>query len=225
MDRWSSLNDYVGRMKPDQKKIYYIIGDDDRSVTYSPHLDVVRHYDYEVLAMTDPIDAFMLVRLNEYEGFEVVNVANADLKLPEKVSDTETSDSGEEAEGESINNLIERVKSILGERVADVRTTDRLSQSPARLVDPEDAPNQEMQRVYRMLERDYEIPKKVLELNPGHIIVRRLSEIPEEDELSRALIEQLYENALLIEGLHPDPAGMIKRLHKIMEAALEHPNE
>jgi len=218
-DKWSGLDDYVGRMKPDQKKIYYIMGDDDRSVLYSPHLDVIRHYGYEALLMTDPVDAFMLVRLNKYKDFELNNVATADLAMPKDEEGKEEEAKPAVSEAESAE-LLERFKAQLGERVTDVRLTDRLSDSPARLVDPAGAPNQEMQRVYRLLDRDFEVPKKVLELNPHHAILVRLSALPADDARSALVIEQIYEDALLIEGLHPDPASMIARIQRLIEAAL-----
>jgi molecular chaperone HtpG len=89
------------------------------------------------------------------------------------------------------------------------------------LVDPEGAPNQEMQRVYRLLDRQYEVPKKILELNPRHSLLLRLQYVTDENELIDAIIEQIYEDALLIEGLHPEPASMIQRIQKLMEAALD----
>jgi molecular chaperone HtpG len=218
-DQWSSLDDYVQSMKPDQKDIYYIMGDDDRSVLYSPHLDVVRHYDYPVLMMTDPVDAFMLVRLTQYKEHPLKNVAVADLALPEgeKTEEEEARPAVAEADYAT---LLERFKHQLGERITDARMTERLSDSPARLVDPEGSPNQEMQRVYRLLNRDFEAPKKVLELNPRHPILVRLNSLPAEDARNELIIEQVYEDALLIEGLHPDPASMIARIQKLMEAAL-----
>jgi molecular chaperone HtpG len=78
-----------------------------------------------------------------------------------------------------------------------------------------------MQRVYRMLNKDFQAPKKVLELNPRHPILERLSELPPDNPLAPVVIEQVYEDALLIEGLHPDPASMIARIQKLIEAALE----
>lgn len=81
-DKLSSLDDYVKRMKTDQPAIYYILGDDERSILYSPHLDIVRKHEYEVLLLTDPLDSFMLVRLKEFQSHPLTNIANADLKLP-----------------------------------------------------------------------------------------------------------------------------------------------
>jgi molecular chaperone HtpG len=219
-DQWSSLDDYLGRIKPEQKEIYYILGDDERSVVYSPHLDMLKKYGLEVLLLTEPIDPFMVVRLAKYKDFPLMNVSSPDLKLPaiEKEPKAETAPALDPNEWIT---LIERFKSQLGEKVADVRMTDRLSGSPSRLVDPEGVPNQEMQRVYRLLKEDFEIPKKVLELNPQHPILLQLNTLPADVELGHLIIEQIYENALLIEGLHPDPAGMIDRIQKIIQAAIK----
>lgn len=139
-DQWSSLDAYVSRMKPGQSDIYYILGDDQRSVQYSPHLDVVRRYDYDVLTLTDPLDAFMLARLNQYQDKPLVNVATADLKLPE--GEAKPEEAKPALPVEDYAPLIDRFKQQLGDRVTDVRMTDRLTDSPARLVDPAGAPNQ-----------------------------------------------------------------------------------
>jgi molecular chaperone HtpG len=218
LDQWVSLEDYVQQMKTDQEDIYYIMGDDERSVVYSPHLDAIRHFGYEALIMTDPVDAFMLARLDKYQDHPFRNVATADLVLPE--NEQPKGETGPTLAEEDHARLLERFKTLLGERVADVRMTGRLSESPARLVDPEGAMNPELQRVYRLLNREYEVPKKILELNPHHPILARLNGLPENDPRCSLVIEQIYEDALLIEGLHPDPASMISRIQKLIEAAL-----
>ena len=218
IDEWSSLDDYIQRMKTDQKHIYYIMGDDEHSLVYSPHLDVVRHHEYEVLLLTDPLDAFMLMRLTKYQDYALSNVATADLDLPkEEGKSTENVD----LPPDNLVDLIQHFKDQLGDRVTDVRITQRLSDSPARLVDPQGVPAQEIQRVYHLLKQDIEVPKKILEINPQHKILVSLNALPRDDPRSTLIIEQIYENALLIEGLHTDPASMITRIQKIMEAALE----
>ena len=219
-DQWLSLDEYLQAMPPEQEHIYYLLGDDERSVLYSPHLDLLRRHNFPVLLMTDPVDAFMLTRLNKYKDFELKNVAAADLDLPETQPPAESPEAAVALSPEASASLVERFKTALGEQVSDVRTTSRLSDSPARLVDPEGAPNQELQRVYRLLQRDFPAPKKVLELNPAHPILIRLSALPADDPRCTLVIEQIFEDALLIEGLHPDPASMIARIQKIMEAAL-----
>jgi molecular chaperone HtpG len=109
----------------------------------------------------------------------------------------------------------------LGDRVESVRTTHRLSDSPARLVDPEGAPEQSVQRVYRMMDKNFEIPKKVLELNPNHKIILGLTKLPEGDPRFNLVAEQIYENTLLIEGLHPDPVSMVGRIQDLIAKTLD----
>ncbi len=219
-DNWTSLDDYLGRMKPDQQDIYYILGDDGHSTLYSPHLDIFKKQGLEVLLLTDPVDPFVVVRLAKYKEHNLVNVSSPDVKLPaaEKVAEAEEAPALDPTTWIS---LIERFKAELGEKVADVRMTDRLSGSPARLVDPEGALNQELQRVYRLLKEEVQSPKKILELNPRHPILVQLNGLPAEVELSQMIIDQIYEDALLIEGMHPDPAGMIERIQKIIQAAIK----
>jgi molecular chaperone HtpG len=101
-----------------------------------------------------------------------------------------------------------------------VRVTTLLSDAPARLVDPQGAMQPEMQRVYRILNKDYEAPQKILELNLQHPLLQRLNSLDASDPLNALVIEQIYEDTLLIEGLHPDPASMVTRIQKILEAAL-----
>ena len=219
-DEWSSLDDYLERMPPDQKDIYYLLGDDPRSLRYSPHLDIVRGKGYEVLLLTDPLDSFVLVRLNKYKDYPLTNLASSDLSMPEGQGEA-ASDQAETQEFASYKPLIERFKGQLGEKVSEVRLTNRLSDAPARLVDPQGALNQEMQRVYRLLNKEYQVPLKVLEINPRHPILARLNSLPVDDPRTALIIDQLFEDALLIEGLHPDPASMINRIQKLMESALE----
>jgi molecular chaperone HtpG len=217
-ETWSSLAEYAGRMKEDQKEIYYIVGDDAKSVLRSPHLDTFNDLGLEVLLLTEPMDSFLLMGLRAYKEFALKNAAQADIQPAEK--------SGQDADGERIpdddfNLLVERFKDVLGEQVTDVRTSQRLSQSLARLVDPEGSPNPEMQRVYKYLGKEYEVPKKILELNPAHPLLKNLLKLGADTELGQAIIEQVYDSALLVEGLHPDPSSLAPRIQQIMEAALE----
>lgn len=218
-DSWSSLADYVGRMQEDQEAIYYIMGDDDRSVRYSPHLDVVSRHGYEVLLLSEPVDAFMIMRLMKYQDHKLENLASPTLQLPERAQEAGEEPTVESPVGDQ-QALVERFKACLGERVGDVQLTERLSEAPARLVNPSGALAAEMQRVYRLLERDFESPKKILEINPRHPILTGLASLEAENPLSNLLIEQIYEDALLIEGMHPDPASMVQRIQRLMEATL-----
>ncbi len=220
LQEWSSLEDIVARMKPGQDKLYYIMGEDDRSITYNPHLDLFRKQSVEVIVLTDPMDSFMLLRLTKFKDFELVNAAAANTELP-KNDTPEEAETAPDIKTEDLAALIGRFKTVLGDRVTDVRSTTHLTDSPARLVDPDGVPDQPLQRVYRLLGKEYETPKKVLEINPHHPILARMSALGEEDPRPAMVIEQLYEDALLVEGLHPDPAGMIGRIQDLMQKALD----
>jgi len=223
-DQWSSLDDYLEHMKPGQDKIYYILGDDESSVSRSPHLDYFQTHCFEVLTLTDPVDSFMLLGLREYKEFPLQNVAASDLVLPEVTEEGEKCLDEEEKEtlnDEGIEKLLGRFQEVLGDRVEEVRVTDRLTNSVARLVDAKGSLGQEMQRVYRMMDREYQIPKKILEINPSHIILKRISDLQEDDPLVPLIVEQIFDSTLLIEGLHPDPAAMIPRVQKLIETVLD----
>ncbi len=218
-DTWSSLNDYIGRMKAGQKSIYYVLGDDPRSIFRSPHLDYFNGHGYEVITMAEAIDSFMILGLNTFEGFALKNVASADL--PDEVDvPQEEKTSEKESVTSEYEELINRFKTQLGDNVTDIRVSKRLSDSVARLVDPEGGMNQEMQRVFRMLGQNVEIPKKVLEINPNHPILKKVMAMNENSDMSNTVIDLIFQNALLIEGLHPDPASIIPLTQKLMEAAL-----
>ncbi len=217
-ETWTSLPDYVSRMPEGQDAIYYILGDDAQSIQRSPHLDYFRKNGYEVLLFSDPVDPFMMQNASEFDGKAFKNVAAADTELPEANANASDEAQEEALEDASMAEVIVRFKTQLADKVEDVRTTARLSDSPARLVDPEGAMNQEMQRMYRMMERDFEAPKKILELNPSHAIVKKIAALPNSAAMLSLMIEQVYDNALLIEGLHPDPASMIARIQQLMQA-------
>ena len=217
-ETWSSLEEYVSRMKEGQKEIYYIVGDDSKSVLRSPHLDYFHSQGTEVLLLTDPMDSFMLMGLHKYKEFELKNVAQADVDTTQKPKDQPEV---EKIADTDFNSLVEHFKTVLGERVADVRASTRLYQSVARLADADASVNADLQRVYKYLGKEYEIPKKVLELNPSHTILKDLLKLDTNSELQNIIIEQIYDSALLVEGSHPDPSSMASRVQQIMEAALK----
>lgn len=215
---WTSLDEYLERADAEQKEIYYFLGEDPSAVRYSPHMDSFRKAEIEVLVLADPVDPFMLLRLKAYQDHPLVNVADADLpKVETEEAETEIPALDQDA----AKDLVSRFKSLLGDRVSEVRTTDRLSDSPARLVDPEGAPDQSVQRVYRMMDKKFELPKKVLELNPRHQIMTGLADLPEGDPKFALIAEQIYENTLLIEGIHPNPVSMVGRIQDLIASALD----
>ena len=165
----------------------------------------------------------MLMGLTEFNGKPLKNVDDAGLNLPEN-DKAETPADQTDIPNDDFQKLVSRIKETLGERVEDVRESKTLTDSPIRLVNPPNAMNANMQRVQRLLDKEFKIPKKILELNRHNSLVGNLSNRlarNESDKLLNPLIEQLYENALVTEGIHPNPAEMIPRLQAIMEAAAQ----
>ncbi len=219
-DTYSSLDEYVNRMQPEQKKLYYLLGSDERSAARSPHLDPFRKAGIEVMLFTDPIDSFMLLSARHYGEYELANAA-AETPEPGEQAAAEEGQTQPSLNAEESASLVQRFQEQLGERVSGVRVSETLVESPARLVDASGAPGPELERVYRLLDRKFDAPAKTLEINPRHPILRRLAAQPAISPVAALIMEQIYEDALLIEGEHPDPAGMVERIQKLMEAALE----
>ena len=215
---WHSLSDYLEDAGEEQKEIYYFLGEEAGAVKYSPHMEAFRKAGIPVLVMADPVDPFMLLRLKEYEGHPLVNVADAE---PPKKGAPEEEPELPAIDEDTVLDLVSRVRSVLVDKVSDVRTTDRLSDSPARLVDPEGAPDQSVQRVYQMMDKSFKLPKKVLEINPRHPIMVALGELPEDDSRFSLITEQVFEDALLVEGLHPDPVSMVGRIQELIKRTLD----
>ncbi len=217
-----SLAQYTARMKADQSEIYYILGDNFEIISRSPHLEYFKKHEIEVLYMTDPMDSFMLIGLRDYSGKPLKNIDDAGLNLPESDKAEDSQKAEEAIPGDQFKSFISRCKNTLGSRVEDVRESKILTDSPCRLVNPPNALNTNMQRVQRLLDKDFQVPKKILELNRHNLLVQNISArlaADSQDSLLDPLIEQLFENALVIEGIHPNPADMIPRMQRLMEAA------
>ena len=219
-EEWFSLDDYVSRMQEEQKEIYYLLGDSYDVVNRSAHLEYFNKHKLEVLYLTDPMDSFMLMGLQEYQDKVLKNIDDADLNLPSDPE--EPADDQDSLSQDAFQSLLARVKSLLADKVEDVRESKVLRDSPCRLSSPAGGAAANMQRAQRLLGQDSSVPKKILELNRHSEMVRDLAqrlEANSSDPLIDPLIEQLYENELLMEGLHPNPAEMIPRIQRLMAAA------
>jgi molecular chaperone HtpG len=218
-----SLDSYLERMSGDQQAIFYILGDDRSSVAHSPHLDYFRTYDVEVLYLLDPLDGFVMQALKEYKGTPFGNVDDPSLELPKAEQEAEGETSAEPGVAQAdFDQLTKRFRDVLGERVTEVRESKHLTDSPCRLVSPESGPERELQRVRRLLERDFETPAKILEINRRHPLIQNLASLIATDPDAHVIndtMEQLFENLLLLEGLHPNPAHMVPRIQALLEVA------
>ena len=218
-----SLDDYVERMSENQDDIYYVVADDYNSGSRSPHLDVFRQRGIEVLYFTHPVDAMLPMGMIDFKGHKLVSVDSADLDVGDVGDVSEAEETAREAlEADSFVSLAERVKATLGGRVSDVRESKALVDSPARLVSEDESNSRYMFRINRLLDKDYELPVKTLELNPRHPLMHNLSTLITtggEVGLIDAVVEQVFESALLQDGIHPDPSSMADRLTLLMQAA------
>ncbi len=220
-----SLQQYRERMIEGQNAIYYVLAADAESARRSPHLDALKARGVEALLLSDLIDGFMLQSLTEYDGLKLVSAGDAELELPGQPDEPQAETA---LDDEVFERLATRIKQQLGERVTEVRASKLLTSSPARLLPGEGGAAREMQRVQRILGREYDIPPAIFELNPGHPLVTGLSGLSDErpdNPMFGLIVEQLYDSALLLDGLHPNPAGMVPRIQQLMEGALRSGNE
>ncbi|NNJ12688.1 molecular chaperone HtpG [Chloroflexales bacterium ZM16-3] len=212
-----TLADYKGRIVEGQTEIYYVMGGSLEAARTSPHLDPFTARGIEVLLFGELMDGFMLSGLREFEGMKLRNVDEADIELPGEVDAPEGSLSDEE-----FAQLAGSFAAALGEEVKEIRASKVLRDSPARLVSDDDGPGREMQRIQQMLGRESEPLPRVLELNPSHPLITSLARraaADQADPIIAAVAEQLYDNALLLEGLHQNPATMVPRIQRLLEAA------
>lgn len=221
-DQWVSLSEYVGRMAENQQDIYYVLGDDFAGAARSPHLDAFRNRGVEVLYFTDPADTIMLMGLSEFKEHKLRAADEADIDLSEIGTAQEQESPAEALAEETFVSVRDKFANVLGERVKEVRESKNLVGSPARLVSADGDPSRNMYRIQRLMDREYQLPVKILELNPRHPLIHNLSGLIATDAdspIAQAVIEQVFETALLQDGIHPDPASMAARLYEIMQAA------
>ena len=217
---WLSLAEYKARMIEGQNEIYYLVGDNMQSITHSPHMDVFRTRGIEVIYLTEPIDSFILSAIPTFDGTPLRSISEGDLNLPTAPEDEAKSAETPELGDSEWEALRAQFTSTLGDRVSDIHESKVLTDSPARLV-AQRGYGPDMERVYKMLNQEYSAPKRALEINRRHPLIAGLSTLNGDSDsaIRSAIIEQIYESALLLEGIHPNPADMVPRIQALMEAA------
>jgi molecular chaperone HtpG len=209
-----SLTDYVARMREGQKAIYYVVADNFLTARNSPHLELLRKKGIEAVLLHDRIDEWMIGYLGEFDGKQLVDVARGDLDLGEL--EDSSSKAELEKQAEAAKDLVERVKKALEARVAEVRVTGRLTESPACLVVGEHDMGVQMRRIMQAAGQQVPESKPILELNPEHPLVRRLDAEADEDRFA-SLATVLFEQAQLASGDQlEDPAAYVQRLNKLL---------
>jgi molecular chaperone HtpG len=209
-----SLAQYVSRMKPGQDKIYYVTAETEAAARSSPHLEVFRRKEVEVLVLPDRVDEWMLSFLSEFDGRQLVSVSRGGLDLG-ALQDTEEKHKVEETAREYAD-LVARIRAALGDRVKEVRVTDRLTDSPSCLVSDEGDISGTLQRMLKQAGQRAPERRPILEINPAHPLVARLKS---ETANTEGWSQLLFDQALLAEGGQlEDPSGFVKRLNEMLLA-------
>jgi len=211
----TSLAEYLGRRKGEQKAIYYLTAETLQAARSSPHLEIFRKKGVEVLLLADRVDEWMLSFLTEFEGTPLASVAKGDLDL-DALDDEQEKEEKKKAQDE-YQGLVQRVKDALGDRVTEVRITLRLTESPACVVVAKDAMSSHLQRLLKASGQETPVQAPILELNPHHPLVQRL-QAP--DAPLETWAPLLLDQAILAEGGQlADPAAFVRRLNAVLLAA------
>ncbi len=216
---FTSLKDYVSRMKPEQTEIYYTLVDSLENAFRNPNMEYFKENNIEVLLLDEPVDALILPYIIDYQGKPLKSIDKANIRIEEK---------GGNGDGypsiELLNKFIDKVKTILGDKVLNVQISNRLVESPATLVASEYAFDQKAEKIFKILDKNFQKSPKIFEINPKHKIIKSLIkkfENEPEDELIDKVIIQLYEQTLLLEGELESPHNFVNRMNEILEQILK----
>ncbi|MBO0755556.1 MAG: molecular chaperone HtpG [Bradyrhizobiaceae bacterium] len=218
---WRSLKDYIGALKHNQTAIYYLAGDDITRLESSPHLEGFRARGVEVLLLTDPVDSFWVTTGPSFDGkpFKSVTQGAADLALIPRLDNKQ--DAAPDTD-KAFASFLAFVKETLGEAVADVRASERLTDSAVCLVAPELGPDRQLERILAGAGRLQSAAKPILEVNPRHDIVVTLASLNEDERaFKQDAAHLLLDEARVLDGERPaDPRMFSDRLARLMRRGL-----
>jgi molecular chaperone HtpG len=214
VEGYTSFAEYLDRKQDDQNFIYYITGTNEDNVRRSPLLEVYREKGIEVLIMDDEIDEIVVPAIGLYKGTELRSVNRSDAT-------EDIIKEGNDERNEQVQPLLMRIKEVLGERVKDVRMSERLTDSPSCIVADGSDPTIQMQHLMKLMGQESEENfRPILEINPGHSIIKKMDSV-EDSELFEDIAWLLLEQAMFIEGAPPkDITAFTRRLNSIMAKAL-----
>jgi molecular chaperone HtpG len=220
--RYVSLKEYTERMALDQKEIYYITGTSRSAVENSPHLEVFKKKEIEVLFMTEPVDEFILSSFGEYDEKSLKSIAQGDIDLGTEEENKIADEQKKEASGK-YKKLIKKVQDSLKDEVKEVRLSDRLTDSASCLVTDDGDMNPQMERIFAAMNQQVPETKRILELNPDHPVIETMNDLFAADKKNPKLAdysELLYDQALLTEGIAiKDPARFARLVTGLMVQA------
>ena len=216
-----SLSDYLERMPEGQKEIYYLNGPNRETIEAGPYLEAFKARDLEVLYTHEPVDDFVLSNMMTYKEKKLVSADQAELELPQLQEEL----SGERLDAEKAGLLAAWLKEVLGDRIGEVKESERLHNSPAMILNQNPLMTSSMQRVMKAMNKDLGLPgmgQIVMEINPRHELIKGLAGLRERDEdFARLAAEQIYDNALIAAGLLEDPRNMVDRMYGILLKAMK----
>jgi len=220
-----SLDKYIERMKKDQKEIYYAVGSSRDAVALDPHLEIFKGKGLEVLYLYDPMDEFVMEALRKYKDFEIKSVEQADVENLNKMDNInedvkEVVDELSNSDKKHFSSLMKKMEEVLGDRVKEVKESDRLKGSPIVLVNPADGMSSTMQKIMNLSGGTVNAPQKIMEVNKDHKLIRNLLKVfkaNDKDEYITDVVEQLYESSLLLEGFLQDPHKLVNRVNSLLE--------
>ena len=207
------LKTYVGRMAPGQTEIYFASGVDIPAIERNPALEIFKKKELEVLYLLDPLDEFALDHLHEFQGKYFKVVESADIAGAAQPGEADTEHL------KKVASFITYLKTVFGDRIQDVRLSTRLVESPCMLAQPADGPSAHMEKIIKLIHQEYQFAKRILEINPGHALIRHMvsrhGRNPA-DPILKELAEQLLDNMMLREGVINDIETTIARIQRIM---------
>jgi molecular chaperone HtpG len=218
-----SFDDYVKRMKPNQKKIYYVVADTFNAAKSSPHLEIFRKNNIEVLMLHDRIDEWFVAHFSEYEGKPLQSVMKGDLSLDDisDPSDKEQQKQEEEKVKHEFETLLKRIKEVLGSQIKDIRLSHRLTTSPACLVREQNDMGPQLERLLKSVGQEVAEVKPILEINPQHKLIEQLNANPDQVDFNE-WANLLFEQAILSEGGQlQDPASFVQRMNNLWLGMLD----
>jgi len=207
-----TLDDYIGRMQPGQEKIFYITADSFSAAKNSPHLEIFRKKGIEVLLMSDRVDEWLMGQVNEYDGKQFQSVAKGELDL----DDIATKKGKQDKKVKLDDGLLESIQTSLEDKVEEVKVSERLTTSPSCIVLNEHDMALYMQQLMQQAGQDIPVSKPVLEINPGHDILKKMADEKDQENLNE-WSQLLLDQAILCEGGRlEDPAGAVARMNRLM---------
>lgn len=221
----TSLDGYVARAKHGQNDIWHLAAPSPEAARVNPHMERFRRKGLEVLYLLEPVDEFALESLGKYKDFSFRAVEQAQAKdldaFPDADDATPETGTLSDEERSSFDRLLESMRSILGDRVREIRVSERLAGSPAVLASP-DGVSSSMEKLMRVMQKNDEAPKKILEVNPDHPLMRSLLRIHEnnpDNPVVAEMVNGLFDNVQLLDGYLQDPYLLADRSLKLMDKA------